>query len=52
MRAAAVTFILAAMAALAACSSALEVGHPEAATNPGVPASVAPRRVAAGPIPE
>jgi hypothetical protein len=50
MRAAAVAVVLAATAALTGCSSALDVGYPEAAVNPGLLASVAPRRVAVGPV--
>ena len=50
MRAAAVAVILAAITTLAGCSSALDVGYHEASANPGRLASVAPRRVAIGPI--
>jgi uncharacterized lipoprotein YajG len=47
MRAVAVVL---AIAALAGCTSALDVGYPEAAANRGLLASVAPRRVAVGPV--
>lgn len=50
MRAAAIAALLTALAALAGCTSALDVGYPEAAVNPGLLASVAPRRVAVGPV--
>jgi Uncharacterized lipoprotein len=50
MSAAAVAVVLAAVAALAGCTSALDVGYPEAAANRGLLASVAPRRVAVGPV--
>lgn len=50
MRAAAAAIVLAAMAALAGCTSALDVGYPEAAANRGLLASVAPRHVAVGPV--
>ena len=50
MRAAAVAVVLASIAALAGCTSALDVGYPEAAAHRGLLASVAPRRVAVGPV--
>ena len=48
MRATAI--VVAAIAALAGCTSALDVGYPEAAANRGALASVAPRRVVVGPV--
>jgi hypothetical protein len=46
----AVLAAVAALATLAGCTSALDVRYPEAGANPGVLASVAPRRVMVGPI--
>jgi hypothetical protein len=50
MSAAAVALVLAAVTALAGCTSTLDVGYPEAAATRGLLASVAPRRVAVGPV--
>jgi hypothetical protein len=50
MSAAAVAVVLAAVASLAGCTSALDVGYPEAGANRGLLASVTPRRVVVGPV--
>jgi hypothetical protein len=50
MSGAAVAVVFAAVTALCGCTSALDVGYPEAAANRGLLASVAPRRVAVGPV--
>jgi hypothetical protein len=41
---------LAALSTLGGCTSALDVGYPEAVAHPALLASVAPRRIAIGPV--
>jgi hypothetical protein len=49
MRAPVIPLVLA-LSTLAGCASALDVGYPEAVANRALLASVAPRRVAVGPV--